>query len=269
MAKAKRGILSEKFTGTRGLIDALDDPTLFKKRYIGNIQANIESFEDKGADPSTLTLFQSTTTFTGELAAAKKLSAADWAAFVQDFRTSPVTRLPFVADWVRARRGRQRQKVTLSLDAASEALIGAGVRFGLNETSIRKGASALARLDNKTVPEAFHVAEATQFLSPEFKVTKARQERFDAFNRAIASTTSSLLSIHEARSPLAKSSDERQEHSLVIEPDDPRVAQWKRDPGRMDVRGIDTPKKSKGKKRSPRKSRQAKGGGTNLRSMRK
>ncbi len=107
MAEAKRGILSAKFTGTRGLIDALDDPTLFKKRYIGNIQANIESFEDKGADPSTLTLFESTTTFTEELAAAKGLSAADWVAFVRDFRVSPIARLPFVADWVRARRSRQ------------------------------------------------------------------------------------------------------------------------------------------------------------------
>ncbi|KKL13357.1 hypothetical protein LCGC14_2526570, partial [marine sediment metagenome] len=72
------------------------------------------------------------------------------------------------------------------LDAASEALIGAGVRLGLNEESIREGAKALARLDNQTVPEAQHVAEATQYLNPQFEVPQARQERFDAFNRAVA-----------------------------------------------------------------------------------
>jgi hypothetical protein len=51
----------------------------------------------------------------------------------------------------------------------------------------------------------------------------------------------SLQSLESSRSPLSQSSDERQEHSLIIEPDDPRISTWKRDPGRMDVRGIDTP----------------------------
>ncbi len=82
------------------------------------------------------------------------------------------------------------------------------------------------------------------------------------------STPSRLQAIHEARSLLSQSSDESQEHSLVVDPDDPRVKRWKRDPGSMDVRGIDTPKKGKGKKRAPRKSRQDKGGSTSLRSIR-
>ncbi len=95
----------------------------------------------------------------------------------------------------------------------------------------------------------------------------------DIFGRKVADDSGTsiapLLAIHEARSPFSKSSDERQEHSLVVDTDDPRVEQWKRDPGRMDVRGVDTPKKGKRKKRSPRKTRQTKSGVTSLRSIRK
>ncbi|KKN59666.1 hypothetical protein LCGC14_0539930 [marine sediment metagenome] len=58
-----------------------------------------------------------------------------------------------------------------------------------------------------------------------------------------STSTAELQDIHDSRSDLSQSSDERQEHSLVIEPDDPRVETWKRDPGRMDVQGIDTPSK--------------------------
>ena len=68
----------------------------------------------------------------------------------------------------------------------------------------------------------------------------------------------SLQAIHDSRSELSKSSDERQEHSLVVEPDDPRVERWMRDPGTMDVRGIDTPsgvgkKRAKKAKAKPRR----------------
>jgi len=43
------------------------------------------------------------------------------------------------------------------------------------------------------------------------------------------------------RSDLSQSRDETQEHSIVIEPTDPRVEQWRKDPSTMDVRGVDTP----------------------------
>ncbi len=68
---------------------------------------------------------------------------------------------------------------------------------------------------------------------------------------AEANDGTSLQSIESNRSALSQSSDERQEHSLIIEPDDPRVSTWKRDPGRMDVRGIDTP--ARGTKRTKHK----------------
>ena len=65
-----------------------------------------------------------------------------------------------------------------------------------------------------------------------------------------------LQVIHDSRSKRSRESDEMQEHSLVVEPDDPKVAAWMKDPGRMDVRGIDTPK---GKARRQAKSKRQSG----------
>jgi len=61
--------------------------------------------------------------------------------------------------------------------------------------------------------------------------------------KSTSNVTSQLQGVESSRSPRSKSSDESQEHSVIIEAEDPRVSTWKRDPGRMDVRGIDTPKK--------------------------
>lgn len=74
-----------------------------------------------------------------------------------------------------------------------------------------------------------------------------------------------LQSIESSRSLLSQSSDERQEHSLILDADDPRVEKWKRDPGMADVRGIDTPKKGKKKVSKRRSSKPA----TTMKRMRK
>ena len=58
-----------------------------------------------------------------------------------------------------------------------------------------------------------------------------------------AQKESDLRSIHNARSTRSKESDERQSNADTIEPDDPKVERWLRDPGSADVRGIDTPRK--------------------------
>ena len=61
-----------------------------------------------------------------------------------------------------------------------------------------------------------------------------------------------LLGIHAKRSPRAQSSDERLLHSIVVSPYSPKVKYWKKRPGSMDVRGVDTPtrrKKSKVRQR--------------------
>jgi len=58
-----------------------------------------------------------------------------------------------------------------------------------------------------------------------------------------------LQAIHDSRSQYSRISDEQQTHALTIDPDDPRVEKWKRDQGSADVRGIDTPAKSKKTKR--------------------
>ena len=68
--------------------------------------------------------------------------------------------------------------------------------------------------------------------------------------------TTDFQAIHDSRSPRSRESDERQSNADTIEPDDPRVEQWVKDQGRMDVRGIDTPgKKRVGSKRAKSKSK--------------
>ena len=75
-----------------------------------------------------------------------------------------------------------------------------------------------------------------------------------------------LQSIEQSRTKRSREADEGQEHSLVIEPDDPRTEIWKRNPGRMDVRGIDT--KLKSTKTGKRKRRSSSKELTSMRSMR-
>ena len=69
----------------------------------------------------------------------------------------------------------------------------------------------------------------------------------------VADKPTDLQAIHDSRSPRSKSADESQSNALTLEPDDPRVDIWERDPGRADVKGIDTPRKRKIK--SPPKPR--------------
>ncbi len=71
-------------------------------------------------------------------------------------------------------------------------------------------------------------------------------------------------------SPRSKSSDESQSNLDTIEPDDPRVESWLRDQGRMDVRGIDTPRKSrsKGSKKPVRKAKRTGKTETQIRGLR-
>lgn len=71
-----------------------------------------------------------------------------------------------------------------------------------------------------------------------------------------ATTVTELRSLEQSRSPLSQSSDERQSHSVILEPDDHRVEKWKRDPGSADIRGIDTPKGG-GKPKVRRKSKKS------------
>jgi hypothetical protein len=83
--------------------------------------------------------------------------------------------------------------------------------------------------------------------------------------KSIYETDTTLQSIESSRSPLSQSSDERQEHSLILDADDPKVEKWKRDPGMADVRGIDTPKRGKKKTTKRRVSRPD----TTMKSMRR
>lgn len=51
------------------------------------------------------------------------------------------------------------------------------------------------------------------------------------------------------QSPRGKATDDIRLHSVVIEPDSPRVKRWLKDPGTADIRGVDTPRISKRSKR--------------------
>ncbi len=96
-----------------------------------------------------------------------------------------------------------------------------------------------------------------------FPATRAERDKasFEKGNKAwetVADIRSGadLQAIHDARSLRSRESDERQSNADTIEPDDPRVEQWIKDQGRLDVVGIDTPRK--GKSRKPvRRSRRA------------
>lgn len=48
--------------------------------------------------------------------------------------------------------------------------------------------------------------------------------------------------IESQRTKLSQSQDASKKHSVIIEQDDPKIKQWVRDPGSMDVLGVDTPK---------------------------
>lgn len=69
-------------------------------------------------------------------------------------------------------------------------------------------------------------------------------------------TIAELMRIHAKRSPLSRTSDERQSHQVTIEPESLRVESWITDPGRADISSIDTPSISKratlGRKGTPR-----------------
>jgi len=59
------------------------------------------------------------------------------------------------------------------------------------------------------------------------------------------------MAIQESRTGKSQSADMAQEHSTVISPTSPQVEEWIKDPGSMDVKGIDTPPSKKARK--PRK----------------
>ena len=86
---------------------------------------------------------------------------------------------------------------------------------------------------------------------------KPKPELYDKNKYDYLAKEGELQDIHDARSSRSRESDERQSNADTIETDDPRISVWERDPGRLDVVGIDTPrKKGKGKKPS-RKSKRA------------
>ena len=87
-------------------------------------------------------------------------------------------------------------------------------------------------------------------------------------SRVSIPSESKLQSVELSRSDRSRESDERQSNADTIDQDDSRVSQWMKDPGRMDVQGIDTPTKKKAKK-SRSKQRRGADNPTSVRGIRR
>lgn len=89
----QRGFLSDRFTGTRGLMDAMDTPSLLKERYINNTQCEIEDFTDRGVNPATIEGRKA------ELELCLAMNDRDWATFAQAFKQSPWASALTITQW--------------------------------------------------------------------------------------------------------------------------------------------------------------------------
>lgn len=81
------------------------------------------------------------------------------------------------------------------------------------------------------------------------KVDEATTQKLDAIEKAV------LEKKQADRTNLSQASDKARKHSVIIKPDDPRARRWMRDPGSMDILGIDTPP-GVGKLPKPKKVKQ-------------
>jgi len=75
---------------------------------------------------------------------------------------------------------------------------------------------------------------------PKAKVRVERPKRTET-RVAPKHTLKELQRIHASRSAIARGLDEVLLHGKVIQPDSPYTPRWIRDPGSMDIRGVDTP----------------------------
>ena len=134
---------------------------------------------------------------------------------------------------------------------------------GLIEQALSEGKPVPAEVlaDYPDLKKQAEVEAKKQFEGKWAKAYGGRPETVKGSTAKAEKELAKLQAIHDSRSPRSRESDERQSNADTIEPDDPRVDIWERDPGRMDVAGIDTPRKHKGKtgkgKKPVRKSKRA------------
>lgn len=78
---------------------------------------------------------------------------------------------------------------------------------------------------------------------PKTKDKPAKPIRFDSKSKSGEVPTVPIATIREmqeSRKPQAQALDLAQQHSIVVDPDSPRVNRWTRDPGSMDIQDVDT-----------------------------
>jgi len=156
-------------------------------------------------------------------------------------------------------RGMTKAELKLTPDA--EHFLAFTIRSHFSESQKADAvriAEGVARVDSDTAIRVCHLAEAFQYIDAEGSLADyIKSDRQPAMNKSRAKAVmvamsgygaTDLQAIHDARSPRSKSADESRSNALTVDPDDPRVERWIRDQGRMDIRGIDTPRGAKSKK---------------------
>jgi hypothetical protein len=138
-----------------------------------------------------------------------------------------------------------------------------------------------ANIDLIKVEKAIDRTLTESYLDPVYRGSKTKAGRMwqkmqELFGEggltapAGARDQTELQAIHDARSSRSKSADESRSNALTLDPGDPRVDIWERDPGRADIIGIDTPRKSKSSnsRRTSRKSSRSSSTLTQVRGLR-
>ncbi len=130
-----------------------------------------------------------------------------------------------------------------------------GIMFSGKQLEAEKKRYAKKKFDDQYRESmTFHRPKSEVLKEAEMQLSKPTPEVVNADIARLfkGDNKSRLQSLESSRSPLSQSSDERQSNAITISPDDPKVKIWEKNPGSMDVQGIDTPKS--GAKRKSAKS---------------
>jgi hypothetical protein len=124
--------------------------------------------------------------------------------------------------------------------------------FDVETRGLLNGTQAAERLHKKVIEQSLSSGKPVPA-----EVLKDYPDLKPAKNQGKAEVIpfSRLQDRESSRSPLSQMMDEHQTNLDTVEPTDPRVKRWLKDPGELDVKGIDTPKK--GQKQYKRRTHEA------------
>ena len=111
---------NKRFTGTKGEIDAIDDVKLFKKCYIDNTIANLQSFKwmiknfDAKIEPNDIDKLLH------DFKVAKSLTLVQWKQYINVFKKSSMIKIPLVSDIVKSN---PKKKIILTKNKSGKVVI--------------------------------------------------------------------------------------------------------------------------------------------------